>query len=532
MKRILAIDNEADNLITINAVINSYLPGYQVITATSGAEGIKMARVEQPDSILLDIIMPEMDGFETCQKLKADELTRHIPVIMLTAIKTDSESRIRALEIGADCFVAKPFDPAELIAQLKAMLRLKHSDDQLRNEKNNIEQTVLTRTKELLLVNEKLNKVTLNWNKTFDAIQDGIAILDENQHIIQSNQKFQEFTVKTPADITGRNCYNFIHGTSCPIEGCPFVRMLQSKKRETMELKINESFFEIMVDPILDEKGTITGAVHITTDITARREAEEKIIKLNESLEERVAERTRQLETLNKELAVHTKEIEQFTYIASHDLQEPLRTLTSFAQLIKEDYAGKLDADGNTYIEFISGSAGRMQELVKGLLGYALLGKDRILTSIDCNSIVAEVISDLADSIRECSAEIDLQGFPTVQGYATELRLLFQNLVVNAIKFRKKGIAPKIKILVEKRSEEWIFSIEDNGIGIEFKDREKIFIMFKRMHNRDEYGGTGIGLSHCKKIVELHGGRIWVESEIGVGSTFKFTIPAGLQETV
>ncbi len=231
------------------------------------------------------------------------------------------------------------------------------------------------------------------------------------------------------------------------------------------------------------------------------------------------------LEEVNKNLEIRTKEIEQLSYIASHDLQEPLRTLTSFAQLIKEEYAGKLDAEGDKYIDFIYNSAGRMKEMVTGLAEYSYLGKASSKVSVDCNEIVKEALADLFDSIKTSHARISAQELPTIRGYQTEMRLLFQNLVINAIKFQKKGMVPEITISAEMRKKEWLFSVKDNGIGIDEKNKDKIFVIFRRMHNHSEYKGTGIGLAHCKKIVEMHGGKIWVESSPGAGSTFLFTIP-------
>ena len=246
---------------------------------------------------------------------------------------------------------------------------------------------------------------------------------------------------------------------------------------------------------------------------------------MNETLENRVAERTIQLETINKELEFHIKEIEQFTYIASHDLQEPLRTITTFSKLVQEEFAGKLSEDGNNYLNFLSNSAVRMSGLVQGLLDYSLLGKVSKMEIVDCNEIVNEVLSDLADLILARRAMITVQKLPSISGLSKELRLLFQNLINNAIKFQKKEVRPEIVISAESNEKEWIFKIADNGIGIEEKNTEKIFIIFKRMQRRSDYEGTGIGLAHCKKIVELHQGKIWVESTPGAGSIFIFTIP-------
>ena len=296
---------------------------------------------------------------------------------------------------------------------------------------------------------------------------------------------------------------------------------------EYLAIKYNNTRFYVDVNStsLTDSTGKIASILFVQRDITERKLAELHIKEANEKLEQRVAERTKKLEVINKKLEFHINEIEQFTYIATHDLQEPLRTMINFSNLLCEEYIEKLDQDGKKSIEFIATSALRMRTLVRSLLEYSLLGKTSNVTNVDCNQAIKEVISDLRDSIEGSCVKISTMNLPTIRGYQNELRLLFQNLISNAIKFQKKDHCPEIKISVEEKKNAWIFSVADNGIGIEIKNLEKIFVIFKRMHSQNEYAGTGIGLAHCKKIVELHSGKIWVESELGKGSTFFFTLP-------
>ncbi len=232
-----------------------------------------------------------------------------------------------------------------------------------------------------------------------------------------------------------------------------------------------------------------------------------------------------QLENNNLVLAAKNKELQQFAYIASHDLQEPLRTITSFAEVLIEDYGDKLDGEGQENLEFISEATGRMQALIKGLLDYTRIGSTKELVDIDCNQLVADVRQDLVSIIEQSTPSFDIQKLPVIKGNPTDLRLLFQNLISNAIKFRKKSEPLIIKIFAKKEGGYWKFTLQDNGIGIDPQYQDKIFAIFHRLHTADEYQGTGIGLAHCNKIVEQHFGKIWVTSQLGVGSAFHFTIP-------
>jgi len=225
-----------------------------------------------------------------------------------------------------------------------------------------------------------------------------------------------------------------------------------------------------------------------------------------------------------KELERKNKELEQFVYIASHDLQEPLNTITSFISLIEEEHKDKLDKEGSAYIDYIRESANRMAMLITDILEYSRIGRKSQFEIMDCNEIVAQVIHDMNATLVETNAKITYGKLPAIRGYPIEIRLLFQNLISNAVKFQKKNVSPDIKISAFEENEFWHFTVKDNGIGIDEKHKDKIFIIFQRLHNLRKYDGTGIGLAHCKKIIELHHGKIWVESVEHEGSTFHFTL--------
>jgi signal transduction histidine kinase len=231
------------------------------------------------------------------------------------------------------------------------------------------------------------------------------------------------------------------------------------------------------------------------------------------------------LETTAADLRRSNAELEQFAYVASHDLQEPLRMISSYIQLLQRRYQGQLDAKADTFIGFAVDGVTRMQRLINDLLAYSRVGTHGApLVPTDCGEVVAGAIAALGAPIAETGARVIYGELPTVLADATQLGQLFQNLIGNALKFCT-GVTPEITISAERAGGEWLFRVRDNGIGIDPAYAERIFIIFQRLHSREEYPGTGIGLAICKKIVERHGGRIWVESQPGQGATFTFSLP-------
>jgi PAS domain S-box-containing protein len=239
-----------------------------------------------------------------------------------------------------------------------------------------------------------------------------------------------------------------------------------------------------------------------------------------------ITERKQQEQLLKKqvELEIKNLELEQFAFLASHYLQEPLRTVSNYMQVFEEDYAGQLDDTGRKYLTSVNNATRRMSILVKALLDFSRLGRDRKLVYVDCKKILTNVIADLETMINKANATVEVAKMPSLNGYEVEIGQLFQNLITNAIKFHTKDRFPVVKISSSRVDEKWQFSVSDNGIGIASKHFSRIFEIFQRLHPAEEYEGYGIGLANCKKIVELHHGEIWVESTVGKGTTFNFTI--------
>ncbi|MCA1993007.1 MAG: CHASE3 domain-containing protein [Coleofasciculus sp. S288] len=262
----------------------------------------------------------------------------------------------------------------------------------------------------------------------------------------------------------------------------------------------------------------------IRQETIERKQAEASFKQLNDELEARVQERTAELKEANANLLRSNRELEQFAYVASHDLQEPLRAVNSYAQLITRKYQGNLDAKADKYLGYITEGATRMQQLINDLLAFSRVGtRGKPLESTDCETVLRQVLDNLKIAIAENHALVTHDPLPTVIGDEIQLIQLLQNLIGNAIKFRREE-PPQVHISAKQRDNEWVFSVRDNGIGIESEYFERIFTIFQRLHSKSEYPGTGIGLAVCKKIVERHGGRIWVESTSGVGTIFYFTL--------
>ena len=273
-----------------------------------------------------------------------------------------------------------------------------------------------------------------------------------------------------------------------------------------------------------DEAGAVLGVFAAARDVTERKRVEAELARYREGLEDLVRQRTDEVEAVAADLARSNKDLEQFAYVASHDLQEPLRIVAGYLQLLERRYKGKLDADADDFINFAVDGASRMQALINDLLSYSRVGtRGKAPAPVDLEAVLKRATGNLQAAIEESRTVITHDPLPTIIGDATQLLQLLQNLVSNAIKFRGES-PPRIHVSARRDGGRWLLGVKDNGIGIDPQYKDRIFVIFQRLHTREKYPGTGIGLAVCKRIVERHGGTIWVESEVGKGSTFFFTL--------
>lgn len=376
----------------------------------------------------------------------------------------------------------------------------------------NLDERVKQRTAELTATQTSLQLSEEKYRKIIEEVGDVVYTSDYKGYFTYINPVSKRLTGYTESEMIGKHFTELIDPE--------WKEKVVKYYKEQFDNKINETLYSF---PIITKSGEkkwveqtviqlragdrITGHQAVVRDVTARIKIEKEIEKKSE------------------ELAASNLDLEQFAYVASHDLQEPLRTIANFVGLLDKKYSGKTDQDAQQYFTFVTNATSKMQNLIKDLLEYSRVGRNMKFDQVNCNDVLTGVIAGIDVSIKESNAKITFSKLPVLKGNEIELGRLFQNLINNAIKFRKKNSTPEISITVQEKEKEYLFAIKDNGIGIDEKHINKLFIIFQRLHTDAEYSGTGIGLATCKKIVALHGGKIWVESKLAEGSTFYFTLP-------
>jgi len=384
---------------------------------------------------------------------------------------------------------------------------------------------VISDITERKMFEEALVRAKQEWERTFDAVPDLIAILDKKHRVVRANRAMAERLNLSPEECVGTHCFACVHGSSGPPGACPHVLTMLDGREHTAELREERlgGDFLVTTTPLFDEEGEMIGSVHVSRDITERKKAEQKISSLNEELKANLF----QLDDLNRELERSNEDLQQFAYIAAHDLQAPLHTVSSFVQLLQRRCRDQFDEKAEAFIAQAIKGADLMQRLLQDLLAFSRVGGGRLkLRPLPLGGVVDRVLLNLDKAIHDRQAEVIIaDNLPLVLADELQLLHLLQNLVANALKFRGKE-PPQVQIFTRDGEGEWIVCVRDNGIGIDPQHAERIFQVFQRLHSRDKYAGTGIGLAICKKIIDRHGGRIWVESTPGEGATFCFSLPA------
>ncbi len=377
------------------------------------------------------------------------------------------------------------------------------------------------------LMEDELRRAKQQWERTFDSVPDLIAIIDPGHRIIRANREMARRLGSEPERCVGLLCHECVHDLPHAPEICPHERTMRDGREHIAEVYEERlgGYFLVSTTPLRDEHGAVAGTVHVARDITERKLMEEELRKSHDELEARVRERTAELARAVAKLELINQELQEFAFVASHDLQEPLRKIQSFCDLVMRSNLDKVDEKGKDYLTRMREAAKRMQQLLKDLLNYS-----RVATQLepfqpaDLKAIIAEAAELFEDKIRKIAGKIDISEMPVIEVDSSQMARLFQNLISNAVKYaRPQGLL--IRVYSETHDSFCRIYVEDNGIGFDEKFLDRIFSPFQRLHGRSQYSGTGMGLAICRKIAERHSGGITAKSAPGKGSTFIVTLP-------
>ncbi|HEY9642333.1 MAG TPA: PAS domain-containing protein [Coleofasciculaceae cyanobacterium] len=506
------------------------------------SEAVQQAlRGEKEFNTEFRVVLP--DG--TIRILKASAITQ----------RNQRGEPLRMIGINYDITERKRIEEALQQANEQLELRVEQRTLALRQSNQQLELEIAERQQTEAALRESEGR----FRATFNQAAVGIAHVGLEGRWLRVNQKLCEIVGYTQDELLSCTFQDITHPDDLESD-LSYVQQLlaneiQSYAMEKRYIRKDGSFVWInltgslvrmanLQDPT--QPGKPRYFIAVIEDIRVRKQAEQALQDSRQQLETQVQKRTQELTAANTalkaeimerveaeqqlaalaiELQQSNQELEQFAYVASHDLQEPLRAITSYTQLLAKRYQGQLDEKADKYIHYAVDGASRMQRLIQDLLAYSRIGRYELKQQpTNCYAVLDQVVKDLQVAIAESQATIHIEPLPTLLADSGQLAQIFQNLIGNAIKYRGES-APVITVSASRQGLEWIFSVQDNGIGIEPQYTERIFGIFQRLHTRREYEGTGLGLAICKKMVERHHGRIWVESQLGQGTTFFFSLP-------
>jgi len=503
---ILIVDDKPENLFSLKTILEKN--SFKVDTALSGEEALKKVLRNTYSLIILDVQMPEMDGFEVAEALAGSNRSKHTPILFLSAVNTDKKFITRGFESGAVDYITKPVDPDILMLRVRTFYRLYEQSAAL----NEAHQQLKAAHTELHLTLDSIPEIafTAKPNGQIDFV---------NKYWYRYSNSINSFPITKTGEPSLADLWKQIIVSENFHEQEVCIQKLDTKEFR---------FHLWRVTPV-KENGSIIKWSGVFVDIH-----EQQI--MNDILEEKIKERTQELIEANKNLEESNAELQQFASIASHDLKEPLRKIHLFGSLIKEQLT--VNDKVAPYLDKIMYASERMSRLVNDVLSFSRLSETEVFVRTDLNTVLHEVLVDLELVIKEKDALIHADPLPELDVIPGLIRQVFQNLLSNALKFSKPGERPVVRVQCERINE---FSVDskacetgnyykltfsDNGIGFDEKYAQKIFALFQRLNTRQQYEGTGIGLSIAKKIVEKHNGLIAAHSVPDQGSDFIIVLPA------
>ena len=548
MATILIVDDHAPSRQFLTTLLQ--YKGHRLLEACDGSQALDQAEAAHPDLVITDILMPNMDGYELVRRLRQLSPEYRTKAIFYSAAYLEQEARALANACGVSQVLRKPADPEEILRIVEKTLANGEAIQSVTVEKGpdaqadkvvkilseklyrkiteveelnaQLEQRVAERTKELEKANRELLQLISERERSeknlrlaeehFRLLVDGVRdyaifTLDAAGRVASWNKGAERIKGYEAGEVLGKHASIFYPEADVAAGKVQMELEIAARDGECIDeglrvRKDGELFFaRVVVTALKDDHGVLRGFSKLTRDITAQKRAEEELKRSN-------------------------SELQQFAYVASHDLQEPLRMVANYTQLLGQRYRGKLDSDADEFIDFAVDGAQRMNKLIEDLLEFSRVGtRGKEFRICDTEAIIQNALKNLSVAIEEGAAEIKIGVLPSIKCDASQMEKVFQNLIGNAIKYRSRGIPCVIEISASRGKGEWVFCIKDNGIGIEPQHFARIFQIFQRLHTRDEYPGTGIGLTICKRIVERHGGRIWLDSRLGAGTMFFFTVP-------
>ncbi|HWI92905.1 MAG TPA: response regulator [Flavisolibacter sp.] len=501
---ILLVDDKPENLFSLSSVLAQH--GFQSDTAESGEEALKKLLRRDYALVILDVQMPVMDGFEVAEAITGLNKTKDIPIIFLSAVNTSKHFIAKGFESGAVEYLTKPVDPDILILKVRNFYRLYEKTQALKET-----QKALTNT-----VNELYSTLEALPQLAFTSDADG-EIEYVNKHWLEFAASEKEFPETGNGNLPLNNQWKESIAKRQPLEVETCIKKQGS----------DECYYHLLRATPIIVNHRITRWVGTLSSIHEQK-------MMNEVLEQKVEERTKELLETNRNLELKNHELQQFTSVASHDLKEPLRKIQFFGSLLKD--RAELKKEQSVHLDKIINSSSRMNELINDLLSFASISSPASFLATELNPIIDGIISDLELLIYEKKATIQVEQIPVIDVIPGLMRQLFQNLIGNALKFSKEDVPPAVTITCQVFFENQLtdglqigveycrIDVADNGIGFDEKYSSKIFTLFQRL-NTKEYEGTGIGLAIAKKIVDKHNGKIAVKSTPGEGSVFSVVLP-------